>query len=149
MQPDSQAQNMPSWSKDPGGSLFYIIQHIFLPPRLPQKDDYSFENDIALLECLLDSLDDFKKSIPQDSQGRWKACTTLVQSLLDAREASGALDAAKIQDSLLNMTTGGRPIMLCSWPAYNTDSKARLHWNTSPRPERGNNRPSNGHRLHF
>lgn len=112
--PIQKRDNMPSWSKDPGGSLLYIIRHIFLPPRLPQKDDHNFENDIALLKCLLDCIKDFEKSAPQECRGRWKACTTLVQSLLPARETSGALDAAKLQDSLVDMTSGGRPRILCS-----------------------------------
>jgi hypothetical protein len=35
---------------DPSQSLYYIINHVFLLPKLPEKDDSDVEQESALIE---------------------------------------------------------------------------------------------------
>ncbi|KAI1100553.1 hypothetical protein F4804DRAFT_348467 [Jackrogersella minutella] len=48
-------------------SLRYIVNHVFLPPQLPQADDYKVEHEEALLESVLRTLSSFKNHV-QDYQ---------------------------------------------------------------------------------
>ncbi|KAI1385560.1 uncharacterized protein F4822DRAFT_432413 [Hypoxylon trugodes] len=45
----------------------YIFHHVFLPPLLPQKDDYDVKNEEALLQAIIDSLSAFRGYV-QESQ---------------------------------------------------------------------------------
>ncbi|KAI0099774.1 hypothetical protein GGR51DRAFT_535017 [Nemania sp. FL0031] len=48
----------PDGRRMPKPILEYMINHVFLPPQLPQEDDYSLENESWLLACALNALED-------------------------------------------------------------------------------------------
>ncbi|KAN0100010.1 hypothetical protein V8E51_013785 [Hyaloscypha variabilis] len=43
--------------------MSYLINHIFLPPKLPQEDDLSFEYESAMLDIVIDCPSKFKGHI--------------------------------------------------------------------------------------
>jgi len=49
------------------GNLRFLINHVFLPPRLPQKDDTTADNDLALVASLYKSLLKFRELEPTAS----------------------------------------------------------------------------------
>ncbi|KAK0723613.1 hypothetical protein B0T26DRAFT_811927 [Lasiosphaeria miniovina] len=53
--------------ESPSG-LEYAINHVFLPPRLPQTDDASLENELFLAKSLYKSLLGFRKLEPASSE---------------------------------------------------------------------------------
>lgn len=74
--------------------LKYLIDHVFLPPRLPQMDDSHVGFD---LEALKDALTSFKLSLPPDEQPRWATIIKMVN----------ILPANKVDDSLVKMNIKG------------------------------------------
>ncbi|KAG5729437.1 hypothetical protein E4T56_gene6157, partial [Termitomyces sp. T112] len=46
--------------------LDYILNHVFLPPRLPQSDDSSMENDLAICDLVIRNAQVFSTSLSSD-----------------------------------------------------------------------------------
>lgn len=40
--------------------MLYLFHHLFLPPKLPQEDDYGVDCDILLIDVVVDALRSFK-----------------------------------------------------------------------------------------
>ncbi|KAF8154797.1 hypothetical protein B0H34DRAFT_799544 [Crassisporium funariophilum] len=72
--PDSQ----PLSAKD----LLYILNHVFLPPKLPQEDDNDADHDIILCQAVCDASANFVPYLPECQQGQWSAVTRMVNNLL-------------------------------------------------------------------
>jgi hypothetical protein len=41
-------------------ATFYLLHHVFLPPRTPQTEDYDFEHEIFLLDEVIEALRRFR-----------------------------------------------------------------------------------------
>jgi hypothetical protein len=44
----------------PKPSMMYLVHHVFLPPKVPQKDDHSATHEEVLLKTVIRGLKDFK-----------------------------------------------------------------------------------------
>jgi hypothetical protein len=102
---------MPKLSKQ---QLEYFVNHVFMPPKLPDgAEPDGLENDRLLCQVVLDAALEFSGErggiiytpLPE-SRHRWKVITKLLQNLVDLR-----LDpsADEIQESLLALDNGGVP----------------------------------------
>jgi hypothetical protein len=47
-------------------AIIYLIHHIFLPPQLPQKDDYNLKHEKVLLDLTCKALSSFKACMTSD-----------------------------------------------------------------------------------
>ncbi|PGH03626.1 hypothetical protein AJ79_07318 [Helicocarpus griseus UAMH5409] len=48
--------------------ITYIVNHVFLPPRLPQGDDYAFAKSVELVKICLDSCKKFQSFLVEDER---------------------------------------------------------------------------------
>ena len=62
--------------------LNYITDHVFLPLRLPPKDDSNVAKDASLAEGVLAVLRLFQAYIPTQERLEWIPCINLVDSML-------------------------------------------------------------------
>ncbi|KAK2043072.1 hypothetical protein LZ31DRAFT_622187 [Colletotrichum somersetense] len=46
--------------------VLYLIYHIFLTPQLPQEDDFTVENENALVQCICDTITKFREFVPNE-----------------------------------------------------------------------------------
>lgn len=94
----------------------YIIRHVFLPPKLPQKDDEDAEKNTCLIEAVLAALVLFRdkhdmSEQQEESSMEWSACIKMLDSMLELRNQSGEeleLDADKLEEQLRKMIDGGK-----------------------------------------
>ncbi|KAG6871721.1 hypothetical protein C0995_000804, partial [Termitomyces sp. Mi166 len=70
--------------------LEYIINHVCLPPRLPQSDDSSMENDLSLLDFVISNAKVFAGSMSSDALD-WGPIIQMLETLRNLYSAS-ALD---------------------------------------------------------
>ncbi|XMA11506.1 hypothetical protein WAI453_004297 [Rhynchosporium graminicola] len=84
----------------PCSDLEYIITHVFLPPKLPQKDDSNPDRDLALTEILKAALDSFQAQLPARERPRWVGLASMLSKMVELRDLSGDLLSEKIQSSL-------------------------------------------------
>ena len=87
--------------------LTYIINHVFLPPKLPQKDDSDVAKDELLLKKLLAALESLKHHIPDTEHSKWNPCIKMVYVMLTLRSHSGGLVADRLEKALREMLDGG------------------------------------------
>lgn len=87
--------------------LEYIINHVFLPPKLPQKDDTNVTNSVCLVEQLLAALTSFRDHLPEQSRSEWMPCIKMVGNLLELQDHLGGLVATKLETRLVEMFDGG------------------------------------------
>ncbi|KAI9728103.1 MAG: hypothetical protein M1834_007819 [Cirrosporium novae-zelandiae] len=87
-------------------NLEYIIDHVFLPPKLPQHDDSDFRFDASLIEAFLDALRMFQ--LYKDKKEH-SPCPTLIRTLnnmLKLRSESGFLSRPRLETELGTMING-------------------------------------------
>ncbi|KAG1751783.1 hypothetical protein EDB19DRAFT_1893122 [Suillus lakei] len=61
--------------------LEYIITHIFCPVKLPQRSDYTPDNDRSLLDVVLGSARIFVSYLPDNDQEQWNPSLKMLESL--------------------------------------------------------------------
>jgi hypothetical protein len=83
--------------------LLYAVHHVFLPPKLPQKNDQTVENDKFLCNHVCKSIVAYTGKI----QGsKWDQILRTVQNLAQTQESS-SLSPQTIQDQIYRMHHGG------------------------------------------
>lgn len=95
-------------------NIDYQIRHVFLPPKLPQKDDEDVEKETCLIEAVLAALILFQEHISGEQQQEeerleWSACIKMVENMLELRNRyGGGLEADKLEEKLRGMIDGGK-----------------------------------------
>lgn len=88
-------------------NLNYIINHVFLPARLPHHDDSSHERHTALVKMVLAALETFQDHVLEMERADWLQCTKMIRSMLHLRNGSGDLVAGKVKTALRKVSVGG------------------------------------------
>lgn len=89
------------------GSLQYIIHHVFLPPKLPQKSDAGPDHDRALTKHVLQALEHFEaiRGQPQANVAS-PLLIRMLKNMIESRNWKGGLtqDAVECQMSAMKNT---------------------------------------------
>lgn len=85
-----------------------FFHHVFLPPKIPQEDDYSPQFEGVLLEKVVGALDEFSHYAPSQFSGNISTVITMVDRLKDVRGASGDLCAEKLTEALKELEAQGK-----------------------------------------
>jgi len=86
--------------------LSYIIQHVFLPPRLPQKDDSEYRKDSALGKHCEIALGLFQSYLPAQ-HGKWAVCGKMIGNMLALRDSLEGMMLDDVGRSLAEMDMNG------------------------------------------
>ncbi|OCK82068.1 hypothetical protein K432DRAFT_424453 [Lepidopterella palustris CBS 459.81] len=87
-------------------SLDYIINHVFLPSKLPQCEDYQVTMSNGLLLEFLDALEAYQDHLPPEERALWKPCVKMIQTMYELHDSSVALDAKTLSSKLAAMAYG-------------------------------------------
>ncbi|KAH7924415.1 hypothetical protein BV22DRAFT_1013332 [Leucogyrophana mollusca] len=87
-------------------SLNYIINHVFCPLKLPQKDDHSTYNDLALASMTLDIATKFWEKLGSDEGSNWEHTVRMLTNLCDTMEYQ-SLSPTMVESQLEAMESGG------------------------------------------
>lgn len=82
-------------------ALEYVQHHAFLPPKLPQKDDYSPELDSSLLKLVIDALEDYK------DVARIGNAVGMLQNIQRVHSAGNVVEA-ELKNARSNLLIGGK-----------------------------------------
>ncbi|KAI0480855.1 hypothetical protein GGR56DRAFT_688190 [Xylariaceae sp. FL0804] len=69
--------------------LTYVVNHVVLPPRLPQGDDYSTRHEKALLCTVIGALASFKDHVGQEQAGVVASALVMMRGLQTATSFTG------------------------------------------------------------
>ncbi|WDK18700.1 hypothetical protein CGRA01v4_09986 [Colletotrichum graminicola] len=84
-------------------STLYLTHHVFLTAKLPQADDFSVENEEALLQCLCDSLTKFRELVPKEMKNIVEIAAKMMYDMADVHQPLGdtiAVDEGKLLNIL-------------------------------------------------
>ncbi|KAK7447753.1 hypothetical protein VKT23_014011 [Stygiomarasmius scandens] len=89
--------------------LQYIVNHVFMPPKLPAKDDYAIENEHALCKSILNSANRYyKEMVDKDgsvNEQRWKALLDMLKYTA-VSQSFEILSVNNVEEALRTMTEG-------------------------------------------
>ena len=88
-----------------------VVEHVFMPPKLPQEDpgdQITQRTNLALCDNLLEAAREFLSDVPSSQRSLWDHMIKMME--LARRVADAPLDEADLQDILSNMATGGMPL---------------------------------------
>ncbi|KAK0738067.1 hypothetical protein B0T18DRAFT_394422 [Schizothecium vesticola] len=103
--PTERHQMDPPVPDESPGDLRFVINHVFLPPRLPQEDDTTADNDLALVASLYKSLLKFRELEPTAS-GALSPAIDMVGRFY-RKEAT---TVATIQENICDLADGNHSI---------------------------------------
>ncbi|KAI0506705.1 hypothetical protein F5B22DRAFT_622964, partial [Xylaria bambusicola] len=88
-------------------TLIYIFNHIFLPPKLPQREDYSSRCETSLLSVTIDGLIAWRNCTESACHGQADAAISTIRNMLQAYSAvDGSLNENEVLRLLTELTEG-------------------------------------------
>jgi hypothetical protein len=87
-----------------------IIEHLFLPPKLPQEGNQygdDFDGDTALLQLVADAAENFRNRAPEELQDALSIIVNMLQRSKQLK-ARGPLSNEEIQKSICEMVQHGK-----------------------------------------
>lgn len=87
--------------------LLYLVNHVFLPPKLPQCDDSGDEQDLVVVQELESALRAYVAHVCPEQDSVWQACIAMVSSMRSFRDASGELVPSEVEGALEKMCERG------------------------------------------
>ncbi|ESK95832.1 hypothetical protein Moror_12444 [Moniliophthora roreri MCA 2997] len=85
--------------------LYYIINHVFLPPKLPQECDESEENYAALSRMVLHCAEQYQNTVPDEEKAIWDSIVNMLEKLC-LLEVLGGFCKENIENIILQMNEG-------------------------------------------
>jgi hypothetical protein len=87
--------------------LLYLFNHVFLPPKLPQKDDYDAGREKALLSVTIDGLITWKNCIEPARRGQAEAAASTIHNMQQAYSGiDGSLNETEVFSLLAQLADG-------------------------------------------
>lgn len=85
----------------------YLFHHIFLPPQLPQADDYSPEYDMILLKRVTEALGTFSSHVLSQDTSVITAGISMMEALRAICGGKGEVNEKALIDALNQLETKG------------------------------------------
>ncbi|KAJ5252865.1 hypothetical protein N7489_003275 [Penicillium chrysogenum] len=85
----------------------YLFRHIFLPPEVPQAEDYNVQQEHRLLESVVDALRSFSDYVPTADTTIVHKATEMVSRLRKAYSPHGDVDEKQLEMSLAELPIRG------------------------------------------
>lgn len=92
----------------PTGLLSYLFHHVFLPPKLPQKDDYNSSYENSLLDHVIDTLKRFKALAPSHHHEVLAEVITMITRLREICGSYGEVSERRLKKALQKLDTEGK-----------------------------------------
>ena len=94
-------------NRTPLDAIVYMIHHIFLPPELPQEDDFDPQHERILLDTTSDALRMFKTAAEYGQRDIIESIRAMIDNLRILRDDSGAIDSGKFESALQELPQRG------------------------------------------
>jgi hypothetical protein len=91
-------------------TLQYVINNVFLPPKLPQEDDTTPMNEVGMLEILSGSLEEFRQYVDHDAVDMAKKMVDELVLMLE----DGTINEARLSEIMKGFHSRGMTDSVCS-----------------------------------
>ena len=83
----------------------YILNHVFLPPKLPQEDDANGHHDIALCDLVYRASVEFTGFLSRPETQQWSVINQMLKTLL---MTTRVFDKDVLAKNILSLRDGGQ-----------------------------------------
>ena len=90
-------------------NLLYIVNHVSLPPKLPQESDQDNGHELSLCKLLVDSAQEYQRSLPADRRQEWLPIVRMLKNLL---KSTDGFSETQLKRSISGMQRGGQECRL-------------------------------------
>ena len=87
--------------------LQFIINHVFLPPKLPQEDDSDDQHERSLLNLVCQTLSTFQAKVGPEHRGIVQDVQESMAQLARLLDSNQALDQGLLQTAIHELVTKG------------------------------------------
>lgn len=87
-------------------ALNYVITHVFFPPVVPEKSDYTSKNEFSLARAVCTAAHAYSARTEDTLRPQWHPIAKMLDNL-QASVQSGLLDKGKVISQLSGMQSGG------------------------------------------
>ncbi|KAJ3798411.1 hypothetical protein GGU11DRAFT_723328 [Lentinula aff. detonsa] len=87
-------------------TLNFIINHVFFPPKLPQKSDVSTSRNFALCSIFLELAEEYGRHLDTPSQKAWRAVLKMLRCYQESQESQD-INVETLQKDLQHLDPGG------------------------------------------
>jgi hypothetical protein len=87
-----------------------LFHHVFLPPKLPQEDDYHAEHECILLDTVIHALQGFKAYLPGQQDQIIVSIVTMLSRLREILGSCGDVTEKALKRALESLDSHGRPM---------------------------------------
>ncbi|KAF2131741.1 hypothetical protein P153DRAFT_336326 [Dothidotthia symphoricarpi CBS 119687] len=84
----------------------YLINHVVLPPALPQADDFRPSNDRHLVEQTLQALHDLENIVQEDEVKVVIGAISMINNLLSTQDSHGVVSESRLQAVFAKLIDG-------------------------------------------
>jgi hypothetical protein len=91
-------------------NLQYAVNHVFLPPELPQHDDQTVAHDKFLCDHVCGSIVAYQAGLPAQESSQWDSILTMVENLGRTQEFN-VLSPETIANQISRMRHGGTAVL--------------------------------------
>lgn len=95
----------PRW---PLEASLYFFHHVFLPPKVPQKDDYNCQHEVSLLNCVINSLQSFGSHVSDQEEVILTTIMKMMSRLSEICDSHGGINEEKLIEGLKELTWQGK-----------------------------------------
>ena len=90
-------------------AINYLIRHVFLPPKLPQKSDATDDNQLFLVRTIARALIEFRDFATHESQDIIRVLASAVGNLKSIHDEGIAFSESKLKTALGEIHQKGIP----------------------------------------
>lgn len=100
---------MPSAAGSSDAEMQYAINHVFLPPKLPQNGDneHALANELSLLRMVCTAFDSFRAYVQPCAVTAVDDAQGAIRQLCNQRDENGNVEAKKLQSMFRNLCKKG------------------------------------------
>lgn len=99
----------------PAQTMEYLYHHVFLPPKLPQHEDFDYKHEKVLLDVVRDALLALKKCCNAEHYDLLRNMLHMVNKLKGVVDSSGNIIQQELQASLTALLGSGKLIQALSF----------------------------------
>ncbi|KAL0058901.1 hypothetical protein AAF712_014383 [Marasmius tenuissimus] len=89
-----------------GENLRYLIHHIFFPPKLPQSDDFTPNNEHHICEAVFSAAQGYREYLAPDERLLWDPVVKMLDNLCTLYKHEGSLTEDNLVNCFANMNDG-------------------------------------------
>lgn len=94
-------------SVETSSHIEYLFYHIFLPPKLPQSNDYCPINEMVLIDVVIDALHSFEAYLSSTDREILTRVSRMIIRLRQIHDKNGEVDQMKLENAVKQLELEG------------------------------------------